>query len=145
MSNNGKTTSGKAAGEPKLRSSVPKEKNRGRAGLGRKKGTHNKNKAALAEIINKEIPPEERVRLVAELARGVLVEEPDGHGGVKVYSRAPDMVALRHLEEFSTGKPIQRVEGIFTHYERIDVRKLAPSALVRLAAGDYSVLDEMKN
>lgn len=58
-------------------------------------------------IIESVIPFKERVQLAAELARGVTVEESDGEGGTKVYTKPPDMSAIRHLNEMQKGKPAQ--------------------------------------
>lgn len=58
-------------------------------------------------VIESVIPFKERVKLAAELARGVTVEESDGEGGTKVYTKPPDMSAIRHLNEMQKGKPAQ--------------------------------------
>jgi hypothetical protein len=81
----------------------------GNRGRGRPKGARNKKTQELASIIDGVIPIEERVRLVAELARGILVEQTEAHGKQRVYARPPDLAALRWLEEYRTGKPIQHV------------------------------------
>lgn len=67
-------------------------------------------KDALAKIINKVMPPKERVEKAAELARGVTCLTHDTHGKEKVYERPPDIAALRFLEEYATGKPVQKTE-----------------------------------
>ena len=55
-------------------------------------------------VIEKSIPFRERVELLAELARGVLVEEVTD-GEEKVYRTKPDVKALQQLNEMQKGKP----------------------------------------
>lgn len=55
-------------------------------------------------VIEKSIPFRERVELLAELARGVLVEEVVD-GEEKVYRTKPDVKALQQLNEMQKGKP----------------------------------------
>ena len=81
-----------------------------RHGGASRKNRPNKSKADLAAVINKIISQEERMGLAAELARGVTVEETDKKGEVKIYTKPPDIAALKFLEEYATGKPIQRFE-----------------------------------
>jgi hypothetical protein len=58
-------------------------------------------------IIDKELPPKQRIALVAELAKGITVQEKGKDGQEKIYTKAPDLGALRFLEEYATGKPVQ--------------------------------------
>lgn len=67
-------------------------------------------KDELKKLIDKEIPAVERVALAAELARGITVQEPQKDGPPRVYTKAPDLGALRFLEEYSSGKPIQQTQ-----------------------------------
>lgn len=57
-------------------------------------------------IIEKTISFKERVQLLSELARGVLVEEV-ADGEEKVYRTKPDVKALQQLNEMQKGKPAQ--------------------------------------
>lgn len=77
-----------------------------REGAGRKTGSQNKNRKPIVDIINRIIPPEERFSLVAELARGVKLQDKDG----VVYLTPPDMLALKHLEAYASGLPPQPVK-----------------------------------
>lgn len=55
-------------------------------------------------VIEKTIKFSERVQLLAELARGVLVQEVVD-GEEKVYRTKPDVKALQQLNEMQKGKP----------------------------------------
>lgn len=81
-----------------------------RPGAGRKPGVPQKRKSDIADVINSVIPPNERIGLLAERARGVLVQEIDKRGESRVYSLPPSENALKILEEYASGKPIQRTE-----------------------------------
>jgi phenylpyruvate tautomerase PptA (4-oxalocrotonate tautomerase family) len=67
-------------------------------------------KDKLAALINKVMPARERMEKAAELARGVTCLTHDTHGKEKIYDRPPDIGALRFLEEYATGKPVQKTE-----------------------------------
>jgi len=71
-------------------------------------------KDRLAAIIEKQIPAAERISLAAKLARGaqlVRIEKTGSKKGEEViFSAKPDMDAIRFLEEYATGKPVQRQE-----------------------------------
>lgn len=74
---------------------------------GRKNGKDPKKAATKASddaIIEIAIPFKERVELLAELARGVLVQEIED-GEEKVYRTKPDVKALQQLNEMQKGKP----------------------------------------
>lgn len=45
-----------------------------------------------------------------ELVDGVTVQEPDGNGGVRVYTRWPDRAAGIYLMDRLMGKPTERQE-----------------------------------
>ena len=81
-----------------------------RPGAGRPKGTVNKNKREIVEVINKVIPAKERIGLLAELARGITVSEEQKRGEPKVYTKPPDCFALKILEEYASGKPPQSID-----------------------------------
>lgn len=80
-----------------------------RANSGRKKGTPNANRSELAAIIEAAISTKERMKLLAELARGVTVEETDKKGDVNIYTKPPDSFAIRQLNEYQYGKPAQSI------------------------------------
>lgn len=61
-------------------------------------------KASDDAVIEKTISFKERVELLAELARGVLVQEVED-GEEKVYRTKPDVKALQQLNEMQKGKP----------------------------------------
>jgi hypothetical protein len=82
------------------RGSRPGERRGGRA-----KGTRNRATREIREIIDSIIPAKERIQLLAQLARGVTVEHASGI----VYKLPPDLQALKILEEYATGRPVQRV------------------------------------
>jgi hypothetical protein len=74
---------------------------------GRKAGKDPKKTAVKASddaVIEITISFKERVELLAELARGVLVEEVND-GEEKVYRTKPDVKALQQLNEMQKGKP----------------------------------------
>lgn len=61
-------------------------------------------KAADAAVIESVITFKERIELLAELARGVLVQEVED-GEEKVYRTKPDVKALQQLNEMQKGRP----------------------------------------
>ena len=67
-------------------------------------------KDRLAAIIEKQIPAAERVALAAKLARGAQLVKTGKKGEEVIFSAKPDMDAIRFLEEYATGKPVQRQE-----------------------------------
>jgi hypothetical protein len=71
-------------------------------------------KDQIANLINKEIPPIERIKLAADLARGVKVQETKvdrkGDVNVVVYTTKPDLNAIEFLENYASGKPVQKQE-----------------------------------
>lgn len=67
-------------------------------------------KDRIAAIIEKAIPAAERIQLAAELARGITKESTNAKGETTIYVTAPSMEALRFLEEYATGKPVQKQE-----------------------------------
>lgn len=71
-----------------------------------RKGIPNKNRKDLAAIIEKAISTKDRMMLLAELARGVQIEEKDGDD-IKIYSKAPDAKAIEQLNAYQYGKPAQ--------------------------------------
>lgn len=74
---------------------------------GRKNGKDPKKAATKASddaVIETTISFKERVELLAELARGVLVQEIED-GEEKVYRTKPDVKALQQLNEMQKGKP----------------------------------------
>jgi len=56
-------------------------------------------KASDDSVIEIAIPFKERVQLLAELARGVWMEEATPDGGKKIYLTKPDVKALQQLNE----------------------------------------------
>lgn len=67
-------------------------------------------KDRLSAIIEKAIPAKERIDLVATLARGAMMSHKDKKTGevTGFYVTKPDMDAIRFLEEYATGKPVQK-------------------------------------
>ena len=61
-------------------------------------------KASDDQIIENALPFKERVELLAELARGVLMSEETDEGE-KIYRTKPDIKALQQLNEMHKGKP----------------------------------------
>lgn len=69
-------------------------------------------KDRLAAIIEKQMPARDRVALAVQLAKGVstikLVKGKDGADAQEVvFKTAPSLEAIRFLEEYATGKPVQ--------------------------------------
>lgn len=62
---------------------------------------------SLVAIINREIPAQQRIRIVARLARGTRTRSTDG---TFIYKTLPNLAAVRFLEEYATGKPVQAME-----------------------------------
>lgn len=56
-----------------------------------------------------------------ELAEGVTVQEADGHGGQRVYSRPPDRQAVEYLLNRIMGKPVERQEHSGPNQEPIPI------------------------
>ena len=81
-----------------------------KTGGGPRKGIPNKTTQHLREVIEAEISTEERIGLLAELARGVTVEETYKNGGPVIYTRPPDAFAIRQLNENQYGKPREAVD-----------------------------------
>ena len=80
-----------------------------KTGGGSRKGKRNKSHAEYAAIIEKIIPFKEQIKLLAELARGVTVEERMGEM-VRTYTKPPDVKALTVLIEHTKGKAPQPLE-----------------------------------
>jgi hypothetical protein len=76
------------------------------------KGGRPKNKPTAkhdpARIIQKVIPARERIEKLAELSRGITVSETDKKGEVHVYTLPPNEKAIRQLNEYAWGKPVER-------------------------------------
>ena len=64
----------------------------------------------LLKLIKKEIPPKERIALLAKLARGVEVERLKKDGSIVTLKEAPDRESLKLLEAYATGAPAQTLE-----------------------------------
>jgi hypothetical protein len=99
-------------------------------GEARRKGIPNKDRAALAQIIERVIPTTERIELLAQLARGVRVQ-----GEIGVYTTKPDAAALRDLNDRQYGKPGQALEITYDEEElsnrgSLDLSKLTPDEIV---------------
>ena len=99
-------------------------------GEARRKGIPNKDRAALAQIIEQVIPTKERIELLAQLARGVRVQ-----GEKSVYLTKPDAAALRDLNDRQYGKPGQALEITYEDEElneqkTYDVEKFTDDELV---------------
>jgi len=62
----------------------------GRKTGGRRPGSRNANRKDLAIIIESAISTEERMRLLAELSRGISIQVTDARGVNKVYVRPPE-------------------------------------------------------
>lgn len=54
------------------------------------------------------------MQLLAELAEGVTVSE-----GERVYTKPPDTLAIKQLNEYQYGRPAQRIEGIGENGEHV--------------------------
>ncbi len=80
-----------------------------RRGAGRKKGSVNKEKREVIDIINQYGGLEERVQKLRELANGVklLKKEDDG---VIIYEKPPDTQANIYLIDRVCGKPKQAID-----------------------------------
>jgi hypothetical protein len=67
-------------------------------------------KDRVAAIIEKQIPAQERVELAAALARGLVMSHKDKKTGeiTNFFATKPDLDAIRFLEEYATGKPVQK-------------------------------------
>jgi len=109
-------------------------------GEARRKGIPNKDRAALAGIIEQVIPTKERIELLAQLARGVKVQ-----GEKCVYLTKPDSAALKDLNDRQYGRPGQALEITYdreklTDEPAYDFSKLPPEDLDRL----INLLDSAK-
>jgi len=63
-----------------------------------------------SKLINKVIPRKERIELLAELARGTVLSKTDKKGNTVTYTEKPDEKAIRQLNEYDMGKPIDKVD-----------------------------------
>jgi hypothetical protein len=77
---------------------------------GRKKGTLNKSTQVLREQIEAAISTEERLRILAELARGIVVQDGEQNSANKVFSKPPDVKALEMLFSYQYGRPAQALD-----------------------------------
>ena len=81
---------------------------------GRPKGSKTKGpqraQSFISKVIEKEIPLKERIKKLAELARGVIVEKEDKNGKKVVYAEKPDLAAIKHLNEYDLGKPAENID-----------------------------------
>ena len=75
---------------------------------GRQKGTPNRSRSEVIEIIESIIPLKEQIKLLAQLSRGVLVQ--DETNTAIIYQKPPDVKALNILIEHRVGKPMQVTE-----------------------------------
>ncbi len=80
-----------------------------RTGGGSRKGIPNKTTQELRDIIEKAISTQERMELLAQLARGILLEDLV-KGMPIVYRTPPSDFAIKQLNEYQYGKPKQIVE-----------------------------------
>lgn len=115
---------------------MPFEKGKSGNPNGRPIGGVGKARAALAEVIEKRLPVEKRIDLIASLAEGVYVEREIlntecGSKGKKikvaVFKRPPDFAALVYLTDQSEGKAPQRsqVNGGLSEEQVDALRSLA--------------------
>lgn len=75
---------------------------------GRKPGaTQQKN---ISKLICKVMPRKERVEKLAELARGVTIQKVGKKGEIAVFTLPPDEKALRQLNEYDVGRPIDKTK-----------------------------------
>jgi squalene cyclase len=100
----------------------------------RNKGGRPKNSRAAkndpSRIIRKIIPMTERVKLLAELARGVTVVETNQKGDTKTYTKPPDEKAIRQLNEYDHGKPVDRSKiDVTSGGEKLSAIALIPPIL----------------
>lgn len=77
---------------------------------GRKKGVPNRATREIKAVIEATIPLVERIELLADLARGVTVQETKKNGKTTIYTKPPDREALEVLEAYATGRPKQYVD-----------------------------------
>lgn len=81
-----------------------------------------------------------------ELAHGVTVQEPDGEGGVRVYTKPPDFKACQYLIDRILGKPTQRNEVTGENGEPIKIAASLTQALDRAYGGPGdAMLDDAAN
>jgi len=78
----------------------------GRKTGGRGKGTTNKDREYLKEVIEKTMPTAERIQLLVDLSRGVKVLDDAGN----VYQTPPDKEALKYLTDQQHGKSPQSMD-----------------------------------
>jgi hypothetical protein len=78
-----------------------------RTGSGRPKGSLNRSRDEVRAIIESVIPLKEQFQLLAELSRGIWMEDKITH---KVYREQPNVKALIALVEHTIGKPAQAVD-----------------------------------
>lgn len=76
-----------------------------RAKAGRPRGSKTKPKD-MSRLINKVISRKERIRILADLARGTTVKKMKKDGTGAIYKDVPNEKALRQLNEYDVGKPI---------------------------------------
>lgn len=113
----------------------------GRKTGGRGRGTPNKDRKDLAKIIERAIPTEERMNLLAEVARGVTVQVTNSQGSVKIYIRPPDAKAIEQLNAYQYGKPAQRYEIAESDEDQNVNVVLIPSGMTSVRKNDESTGD----
>jgi hypothetical protein len=86
---------------------------------GSRRGIPNKSTTALAQKIEKIIPTEETVGLLAELARGVTIQE-ETKDGPRIYRLPPNHQALKTIMEYTHGKAKEFIE----HSGEMALRKI---------------------
>lgn len=80
-----------------------------RDGAGRKRGSRNATSMEIRQILDEVTDWAEKARKLNELADGILVQEGEGEKS-RVYSKPPDVIALKTLFEFRFGKAPQQIQ-----------------------------------
>ena len=84
-------------------------RNGGKKTGGRKKGSLNKSKDEIKELLDSHVDFEEIIGKLVELVNGVSVSVMTDKG-IKVYQDRPDAQAAKILLEYRFGKPQQKIE-----------------------------------
>ena len=77
---------------------------------GRPKGSKNKSKQGVRALLESIVDMGEMFEKAAELARGITIQETGKNGELRVYTRAPEVAAIRLLAEYAYGRPTQYVD-----------------------------------
>ena len=87
---------------------------------GRQKGTPNKYKSEIRDIIDNVVDFNIVVGKLFELTKGITVQETDTEGNTSIYTKAPDSKAANILLEYRFGKP-QAFVDVTTNGESLNL------------------------